>query len=152
MLATLRPIGAAMWIGAFAWLVNPRWMAWSAVALPQWLRWTGIALMIAGGALLVWTFRSLGRNLTDTVVTRREHTLVTHGPYRWIRHPLYTSAGLVTVGLSLAAANWFLLLAGGLAVALLVIRTRTEERNLEARFGDAYRGYMKRTGRFLPRM
>ena len=152
MLATLRPIGAAMWIGAFAWIVNPRLMAWSAVALPQWLRWTGVALMIAGGALLVWTFRSLGRNLTDTVVTRRDHTLVTHGPYRWIRHPLYTSAGLVTVGLSLAAANWFLLLAGGLAVALLVIRTRTEERNLEARFGDAYRGYMKRTGRFLPRM
>ena len=56
----------------------------------HWLRWIGAFLgLFAVPPLLFWTFRSLGKNLTDTVVTRREHTLVTHGPYRWVRHPFY---------------------------------------------------------------
>ena len=103
--------------------------------------------------LLVWTFRCLGKNLTDTVVvTRQKHSLVIHGPYRWVRHPFYDSAALLMVAVSLIAANWFLLLTGGLAFVLLVVRTRTEEEKLLARFGEAYRAYMKRTGRFLPRV
>jgi acetamidase/formamidase len=98
-----------------------------------------------------WTFSNLGPNLTDTVVTRRVHTLVTLGPYRWVRHPFYGSVTLLIVALALLAANWFFLLMGSAAVALLVIRTRREEELLVARFGDSYRGYMARTGRFLPR-
>ena len=108
--------------------------------------------MAIGCGLLVWTFRCLGTNLTDTVVTRQEHALVLHGPYRWIRHPLYGSAALLTVAMSLIAANWFLFAIGVLVFGLLVIRTRTEEENLVRRFGDSYRTYMQRTGRFLPRI
>ena len=89
-------------------------------------------------------------NLTDTVVTRQKHTLVLHGPYRWIRHPFYDSAALLMVAVSMIAANWFLLVMGVVAFCLLIIRTRTEEANLVARFGDSYRTYMERTGRFLP--
>jgi protein-S-isoprenylcysteine O-methyltransferase Ste14 len=151
ILATLRPVGMAFWLGLIAWMVDPAWMAWSSVSLPAWLRWTGVGVLAAGCALLVWTFRCLGKNLTDTVVTRREHTLVVDGPYRWVRHPFYDSAALVMVAVSLIAANWFLLLTGGLAFSLLVVRTRIEEEKLLARFGEAYRAYMKRTGRFLPR-
>ena len=97
ILATLRPLGAAFWLGLIAWMVDPRWMAWSSVSFPVWLRWTGVGVIAIACGLLVWTFRCLGRNLTDTVVTRQEHTLVLHGPYRWIRHPLYDSAALLTV-------------------------------------------------------
>src|SRR5262245_22295122 len=87
ILATLRPVGLASWLGLIAYMVNPSSMAWSALALPVWLRWTGVGVWAAAGGLLLWTFRNLGSNLTDTVVTRKEHTLITHGPYRWIRHP-----------------------------------------------------------------
>jgi len=152
ILATLRPIGAAMWLGLIAWMINPAWMAWSHVSLPVWMRWTGVGLVVAGGALLVWTFRSLGKNITDTVVTRREHVMVSHGPYHWVRHPLYDSAALLIAAISLVAANWFLLATGAAVLLLLVKRTRTEEANLVARFGDGYRAYMNRTGRFLPRI
>jgi protein-S-isoprenylcysteine O-methyltransferase Ste14 len=152
ILATLRPIGAAMWLGLIAWMINPAWMAWSHVSLPVWMRWTGVGLVVAGGALLVWTFRSLGKNITDTVVTRREHVMVSHGPYHWVRHPLYDSAALLIAAISLVAANWFLLATGAAVLLLLVKRTRTEEANLVARFGDGYRAYMDRTGRFLPRI
>ena len=152
ILATLRPLGAAFWLGLIAWMIDPRWMAWSGVLLPVWLRWIGVGLVATAGGLLVWTFRCLGRNLTDTVVTRRQHTLVVHGPYRWIRHPFYDSAALLMVAMSLIAANWFLFVAGVVVLYLLILRTRTEEDNLVARFGDSYRTYMKRTGRFLPRI
>jgi protein-S-isoprenylcysteine O-methyltransferase Ste14 len=152
ILATLRPLGAAMWLGLIAWMIKPAWMAWSHVSVPVWTRWTGVGLIAAGGALLVWTFRSLGKNITDTVVTRHEHVMVSHGPYHWVRHPLYDSAALLIAAISLAAANWFFLATGAAVLLLLVKRTRTEEANLVARFGDSYRAYMDRTGRFLPRI
>jgi protein-S-isoprenylcysteine O-methyltransferase Ste14 len=152
ILATLRPLGAVFWLGLIAWIVNPGWLAWSRLPLSARLRWTGVVLIAIAVGLLTWTFRSLGRNLTDTVVTRQNHTLVVHGPYRWIRHPFYDSAALFTVAISLVTANWFFLMTGVLMLCLLIIRTRTEEENLLARFGSSYRAYMERTGRFLPKI
>ena len=151
ILASLRPLGAVFWFGLIAWMINPRWLDWSSVPAPLWLRWAGVPILLAGAALLVWTFRSLGKHLTDTVVTRKQHTLVSHGPYRWIRHPLYSSAALLVIALSLTAANWFFVVTGVALLCVLVARTRTEEANLIARFGDSYRQYMDRTGRFVPR-
>ena len=150
ILATLRPVGLALWVGIIAYTINPARMAWSSMPLPDWLRLTGVAVCAVAAALLLWTLRSLGPNLTDTVVTRQTHTLVTRGPYRWVRHPFYDSAALLILAVSLMAANWFLLLAGGVFVMLIVVRTRTEEDKLLARFGESYRTYMMQTGRFLP--
>jgi protein-S-isoprenylcysteine O-methyltransferase Ste14 len=152
VLATLRPLGFACWMASFAWMISPRWMSWSSIPVPDAVRWIGVLLFVAGCGLMAWTFRSLGRNLTDTVVTRQAHTLVSHGPYRWIRHPLYDATILISSGIGLAAANWFILVTGFLAFAVIVVRTRIEERNLLARFGEGYRSYMERTGRFLPRL
>ena len=152
ILITLRPVGVVGMLGLIAYMVEPSWMAWSSVPLPEWLRWTGAGVGAIAGGLLTWTLRSLGKNLTDTVVTRREHTLVTTGPYRWVRHPFYVSLALCVLASSLLAANWFLFLSGGLVVALIMVRTRMEEEKLLSRFGNSYQAYMERTGRFLPRI
>jgi protein-S-isoprenylcysteine O-methyltransferase Ste14 len=152
ILFTLRPIGAATMLGLIAYLINPRWMAWSSMPLPVWVRWMGVAAGAVAGCLLIWTLRSIGKNLTDTVVTRRDHTLVMKGPYRWVRHPFYDAVALSVVANALAAANWFLLAGGVLAFILLIVRTDREEERLIERFGDSYRAYMARTGRFLPRL
>jgi len=152
VLFTLRPVLIAAWLGLIAYMMNPGWMAWSSVSLPAWLRWAGVGLGAVAAALLIWTLRNLGKNLTDTVVTRRAHTLVSGGPYRWVRHPFYDALALGFLANALAAANWFLLLTGGVVVILLVVRTRTEEEKLLLRFGDLYRTYVERTGRFLPKI
>ena len=151
ILLTLRPIGLAGMCGLLAFVVSPAQMAWSSVPLPVWLRWAGVGVGIGAGALLIWTFQNLGTNITDTVVTRRQHTLVTTGPYQFVRHPFYVASALAFTANALATANWFIALMGGLAMALLVLRTTIEEAHLVNRFGDDYARYMKQTGRFFPR-
>lgn len=152
ILFTLRPVGVSHMLGLIVYMVSPQWMAWSSVTLPDRLRWIGVGVGVVAGPLLVWTLHSLGKNLTDTVVTRREHTLVASGPYRWVRHPFYDCVALWMLAITLIAANWFFLLTGGLIFVLLIVRTRTEENKLIERFGDSYRLYMEQTGRFLPRI
>ncbi len=147
----LRVCGVLSWILFAAYLMNPAWVSWASLALPVWLRWAGATLgFLVVPPLLWWTFHSLGKNLTDTVVTRREHTLVTQGPYRWVRHPFYIVVFLWGLSMSLLTANWLLALLGGAAVTMLVTRTRVEEAKLSERFGDEYRAYVRQTGKFFP--
>jgi protein-S-isoprenylcysteine O-methyltransferase Ste14 len=148
----LRLCGLLAWLFLAAYLINPAWVSWCSLTLPSWLRWAGAALgLLVVPPFLFWTFHSLGKNLTDTVVTRRHHTLVTHGPYRWVRHPFYVVGFLGLSSLSLLTANWLLALLGGAVMTLLVMRSRVEEAKLTERFGDEYRAYARRTGKFFPR-
>ncbi len=151
ILLTLRPTAAVGMVGTIVYVIDPSWMAWSSAPLPIWLRWSGVVLGVVAGLLLTVTFRTLGKNLTDTVVTRAKHVLVTSGPYRWVRHPFYVAFLLAVTANSLVAANWFLALTGGIAFGLIALRTRTEEQNLIKRFGEKYLAYMERTGRFFPK-
>lgn len=151
ILLTLRPMGALCLIGVIAFLVNPSWMTWSSLGLPLWVRWTGLGTGIIAGILWLSAFHFLGKNLTDTVVTRQEHYLITTGPYRWVRHPFYDAVLLCVMTISLLTANWFILLTGCSVFALQALRTGREEQHLLARFGESYLAYTRRTGRFLPR-
>jgi protein-S-isoprenylcysteine O-methyltransferase Ste14 len=130
----------------------PRQTAWLLVALPGWARWSGVGLASIGLAALVWVHAALGRHWSTTLQLRAEHTLVTTGPYRWVRHPMYTALALCFLGTSLASAAWpFLLLSFG-AVFLFLRVVRIEEAMLTDHFGEVYRAYRLRTGRFLPRL
>jgi protein-S-isoprenylcysteine O-methyltransferase Ste14 len=152
MTLALRLSGLASWIVIFAYLINPAWVAWSRVDLPDWLRWAGIAMGVAADVLIYWVFHSLGNNVTPTVITRKEHTLVTHGPYRWVRHPLYMTGMIAYLGFALLSENWFIMLMTVVGFVLLNFRLRKEEANLIERFGSEYQEYMQRTGRYLPKI
>jgi protein-S-isoprenylcysteine O-methyltransferase Ste14 len=150
ILFTLRPAGFVFMFGLLMYAVDPERMAWSSMPLPRLARWIGVGLYAVSAGGLLWTLRNLGPNFTDTVVTRRAHTLVTQGPYRWVRHPFYACIALLALASTLAAANWFLALASVTFLSLLVLRARIEEEKLIERFGDGYRAYMQQTGRFWP--
>ncbi len=152
ILLTLRPLGLAFMAGLVAFLIEPSWMAWASFHLPNLARWTGAVFGVIAGGLLIWTFRSLGHNLTDTVVTRRNAILVTHGPYRWVRHPFYLASAMAVIANTLITASGFLAVTGTAAFLAIVARTSIEEKRLIDRFGRDYVSYMRRTGRFLPRI
>jgi protein-S-isoprenylcysteine O-methyltransferase Ste14 len=150
-MVVLRLGGLAVWAGVIAFMIDPALMAWSSFPLPPAARWSGVGLTMLTAALLTWTLGSLGPNLTDTVVTRAAHTLVTRGPYRWVRHPFYDCMALFVVSIALMMANWFVFTAGSAMFSLLAIRSRIEDQKLLERFGEPYRAYRAATGRFLPR-
>ena len=152
ILATLRPIGLVRMIAVLAYMINPPWMVWSQAELPSFVRWMGVPIGVTAAGLLIVVFRTLGTNITDTVVTRANHSLVTRGPYRWVRHPFYLAFAMAIIANSLVTANGYLAATGLAAFVAIVVRTSIEERNLIARFGRSYEEYMRTTGRFLPRV
>lgn len=147
----LRLAGLGLWISTFGYLILPAYFQWASLPLPTWLRWIGVVSGAFCALLMYWTLSSLGKNLTDTVVTRAEATLVTHGPYRWVRHPFYVTAALLMASVTLLTANALIGLSSLVVMTLLALRTPKEEQMLIERFGQPYRDYMARTGRFVPR-
>ncbi|MFH1463761.1 MAG: isoprenylcysteine carboxylmethyltransferase family protein [Pseudomonadota bacterium] len=146
-----RTMTVAVVLPALGWLGSPA-EAWGDVPLPPALPWLGLLLAIAGLAGLAWSHATLGREFSPWLELLTEHRLVTSGPYRWVRHPMYTAGLVQTVGCGLLAENvlvlGFPLLALG---ALILVRLPDEERMLHARFGPTWEAWAQRTGRLLPR-
>lgn len=147
----LRASGLILFVGTLTYLFFPSISARFSVPIPSSMRWLGLPFAIVGPALMAWTLHHLGENLTDTVAVRSNARLVETGPYRWIRHPFYTSAATVMLGVALLSANSIIGVSSIAVLSLLAYRTDAEEQRLVDRFGDAYREYRRRTGRFLPR-
>jgi protein-S-isoprenylcysteine O-methyltransferase Ste14 len=148
----IRIVGLVLWLSPLVYLINPAWMTWSKIGLPEWVRWLGVLLGVFCTFGVYWLFSSIGSGITPTSATRKEHRLVTSGPYRWIRHPLYTFGSSMFIAFGMIADNWFIALVGILAFIAMASRTPKEEANLIEKFGDEYREYMKRTGRYLPKL
>src|SRR5262245_51551359 len=87
LLIGIRLLGLLAIASTLAWLYNPAWFEWATLPVAESVRWIGVAGFVCAAAWLLWMFHSLGRNLTDTVVTRRDATFVDHGPYRLVRNP-----------------------------------------------------------------
>ena len=152
LMSIIRFGGLVLWLSPVVYLLNPGWMAWSKIGLPEGWRWFGVSLGILCDLGIYWLFSSIGNNITPTSATRKEHTLVTSGPYRWVRHPLYTIGSTFFVSFGLIADNWFIAALGLLTFIVMAIRTPKEEASLLEKFGDEYREYMKNTGTFLPKL
>ena len=140
-------------VSCIAYVFAPNWIAWANLGLPTWLRWGAAAIAIACLPAIWWMFVSIGDNISETVLTKRTHVLATHGPYRWIRHPLYAFTLLWLFSLALLASNWLLLLWPCISIVVfsLVVIPR-EEANLIQTFGKQYEEYRERTGALLPRL
>lgn len=146
-------IGIGYVVALLVYIVYPRYLDWAIFPVPLWARWLGAVLSLGTIPLLAWVHWALGKNFSTTLHVRDQHTLVTHGPYRWVRHPMYTVLFAFGVGLMLVTANG--VVGGPMAVALAgiaALRVSKEEALMIERFGDDYREYMRRTGRFLPRL
>lgn len=140
------------WWGLSALYVFSDVLSPGSLPLPDWIRLPGAVLML-GGIFFFWTVHHyLGTRWSPVLEVDAQHTLVESGPYRRIRHPMYTAIWISILGQSFLCSNWILALgAAGSFLVLCWIRIPDEERMLEAELGAVYVSYKERTGRLLPR-
>jgi protein-S-isoprenylcysteine O-methyltransferase Ste14 len=135
------------------YLIAPALVDWAALPFPGWLRWLGVGVALSGFALLQWAHHALSRNWSDRPRLLSGQALVTTGPYRWVRHPIYTAFLIILSAPLLLTANWLVgLLWIGSTALEVVSRVRYEEALLADAFGDDYNRYAAHTGRLLPRI
>lgn len=135
-----------------AYIGFPRTIQWAALPMPVWIRWMGVSLGGVSLGFLVWVHRSLSMNCSFALSIREEHTLVTKGPYKRIRHPMYAVWYLLHLAFFMMSSNGLIgVYVIGFYVIPITLRMREEEDMLTEKFGDAYLDYKKRTGRIFPR-
>ena len=112
--------------------------------------WPGVILIAAGLGFSVWARQHLGRNWSGTVQVKLEHQLICDGPYRFLRHPIYTGILVAFLGTALEIGHWCgllaVLIAGGSFWRMLTL----EERFMRETFGSAYNEYRARTAALIP--
>ena len=134
------------------YILAPGFLRWVALPLPGAFRWLGVAIGIGSVPLLLWVPRTLGKNFAAPGMIQARQTLITAGPYQWIRHPMYTTFFIISLTFVLITANGLIALLCLLFGVFLPSIAQTDERTLLEKFGVDYQEYMQRTGRFLPRL
>jgi protein-S-isoprenylcysteine O-methyltransferase Ste14 len=112
--------------------------------------WAGVALALAGAAFAVWARLTIGRNWSGTITVKKDHELMTRGPYAIVRHPIYSGLLLTLAGTALVVGEWRAIVALGLAFAGWRWKSLMEERVMTEQFGPAYEDYKRRVKALIP--
>ena len=128
------------------------WLNWS-IDIDLALQAAGLGLWALGIAVGLWAARAIGGYGAVSGVTV-DHQLVSDGPYRYVRHPIYTALIAIAVGTTLVYRSYLLLVVAAVSIFAHLWWAATEEKLLSSPegLGDDYRTYASRTGRFLPRV
>jgi len=149
----IQDLAGCIWgMGILVYAIWPPGMDWGALNLWLWIRWAGVGIGFTSLPLLIWVHRTLGRFWVPILDIMENHKLVTNGPYRRVRHPMYTLGFTFMLGTSLITDNWLNLLVTGLTLFIIYARINQEEQMMFNHFGDEYRLYMRQTGRLFPRI
>lgn len=136
---------------AYCALTRWRFLAFADLPFSPAVAVVGTAVFAAALALFLATHRQLGRNWSQTLELRAGHTLVTHGVYRLVRHPMYTAFFLWGLAQLLLLQNWIVGPAGLIGFGILyAFRVGREEEMMHKAFGAEYAAYVARTKRVIP--
>lgn len=113
--------------------------------------WLGVTLTAAGVAVAFWARWHLGANWSGVVTLKEGHELIRRGPYRTIRHPIYTGILLALLGTAVAIGEVRVLLAVAIAWLSFYLKARREESFLSEEFGPSFAEHRQHTGMFFPR-
>jgi protein-S-isoprenylcysteine O-methyltransferase Ste14 len=114
--------------------------------------WTGVAITALGIAFTLWARVHIGRNWSARVVIKEQHELVRSGPYRLVRHPIYTGLLVAIAGTALVVGEVRAVAALAFAIIGFTAKAKREEAILSGEFGDEYARYRRETGMLLPRL
>ena len=142
-----------VWIAIWVFLLN--WLSPDLLSeriVPQGIGYTiaGLLLTLAGIAFAVWARVHLGKNWSGMPTIRQDHTITRTGPYRFVRHPIYSGILLGLLGTAIGIGYFIVFCCVLLILILFVIKFRMEEKFLEEEFGEEYTRYMKEVKALIP--
>lgn len=144
-------VGTWLFMALILYLLNLPSMAWTHIPRPDWIPGGGLILGIIVFPFHIWVHKTLGTAMKPTKNGTITTQLVIDGPYRYIRHPMFVTTAIVLIAMALMATDLLLGIGVGCMIALMIIWAPREEQQLLSQFGDHYRVYMQRTGRFIPK-
>jgi protein-S-isoprenylcysteine O-methyltransferase Ste14 len=123
-------------------------------AIPElpWLMWLGAAMTLTGLLFAIWARLYLGKNWSGLVQVKHDHELIRGGPYRFVRHPIYSGVLLALIGTAVARRNLWSFAGVALVWLGFWLKSRLEERFMVETFGAQYEDYRRSTGGILPRL
>jgi len=133
----------------WGYLLTP-WLDFAAIGLPDSVRWAGGAVTLVGIALFWWSHSTLAGNWTPFVEAPPTGELITGGPYRWVRHPMYTAFLVYNTGLFVLTSNWFSLPVLVAFTWMYLHRKPREEALMVEQFGEEYVAYAAGAGAIVP--
>jgi protein-S-isoprenylcysteine O-methyltransferase Ste14 len=116
------------------------------------LRALGVGLGLYALVVMPWAASLLGASYAPGPALLRDQVLVVAGPFRWVRHPIYSAVVALWLGAALGALNWLLLLLWPVITVGVLKQARSEEQMLHGKFGKRYDEYAATTGRLIPRL
>jgi len=137
---------------AFLYLIDFPLIDWSYFPFLPEIRIAGTIFGLLSFPYIHWAHKTLGTAFTATIEAQESSTLITGGPYAWVRHPIYSSHTLFNFGMVLVSANLIILAYLIVGMPFTYGRMRKEEENLIREYGKEYEEYMKRTGRIFPKI
>jgi protein-S-isoprenylcysteine O-methyltransferase Ste14 len=126
------------------------WWHSGVLAYAAWMGWAGVAITVLGFAITFWARFTLGGNWSSSVTIKVEHELVRSGPYRWVRHPIYTGIIVAMAGTAVARDQWRGVVAVALMWVAFTIKRLKEESFMRQTFGAHYDEYSQATGAIFP--
>ena len=143
-------IGVFGVLGLVLYLLSPSWWKWTVIPISGWIQWLGIVVAIGSIFFLIRVHQHLDKQWSITLEVQEDHKLITTGPYKYVRHPMYLGLFLYTIGLMMVSLDVFVILFFAFTIWVNYRRIPGEEQMLMEKFGDEYLDYIKRSGRLLP--
>ncbi len=117
---------------------------------PPAVQWVGVMVMLIGLGFAIWARVTLGGNWSGTVTVKENHTLITRGPYEWVRHPIYTGILLLLLGTAMVVGLMVNVVELAAVALAFWLKLRTEERFMVETFGEQYTAYRQRVKALIP--
>jgi protein-S-isoprenylcysteine O-methyltransferase Ste14 len=125
-------------------------LAWQVLPDTPVVGWIGLVVALLGAVVAVWARIALGRNWSATVTITERHELVRRGPYRFVRHPIYSGLLLMVLGTAIAQGQLRGPIALGLVFTGFLLKSRTEDRFMLEQFGPEYVQYGREARAMIP--
>ena len=149
---TMVPVALALMILPLFYVFSP-WLDSFNMGLRLWVRIVGVIGFSVAVFMHAWTHYTLKTNWAPFLEIHKGHKLITSGPYKHVRHPMYTAFWLWSIFQGILLSNWLVLILGIASFALMYfIRINYEEELMIEEFGKKYKSYMKKTGRLFPKI